>query len=222
LANDRDTKDFDVETLHKRAVSNSVGVDEGLMIMLSKLVEMTRLLSQYFAGSTGAEPQTLLRLAGEVNEQSQILTEALLCLQLDEQQIKKLIRFPFRLERVGKMLENILECHQTRPPGETTCGDKAYREQEQIFALLIDILKNLRDSLHNPSREALLAVLFQGKRLDEMVQQFGGTHWERVKSGAYPVESSTRWYEILDSAKWAAEHLMEMAANLLELWKPQV
>lgn len=221
LGHCHDTKDFEVETLHKRAVSNSVGVDEGLMIMISKLVEMTRLLSQCFSGLPGAEPQTCLRLAGEVHEQSQILTKALLSLQLDEQLINKLIRFPFRLERVVHMLENILDCRRARALAHITFSDKAQREQEQIFALLLDILTNLRDALQNTSREALLAVLFQGKRLEEMVQQFAGTHWERVKSGACPGEASTMWCEILDSAKWANEYLMEMTANLLELGKPE-
>ncbi len=213
--------DFDVETVHTRAVSKSVGVDEGLIIIISKLVEMMKLLIQYFSGSPGSHSQTFSRLAGEVHEQSQILTEALLSLRLDEQLFNRLIRFPFRLERVGKMLENIIECHQTGTPAEITYSDKAYREQEQIFVILLDILKNLRDSLQNPSKEALLAVSFQGKRLEEMVQQFAGANWERVKEGECPVKSSARWNEILDSAKCADEYLMEMVANLLDLGKPQ-
>lgn len=221
LGHERDTKDFDVDTLHTRAVSNSVGVDEGLMIIIGKLVEMMRLLTQYFSASPGARSQPFSRLAREVHEQSQILTEALLSLRLDEQQFNRLIRFPFRLERVGKMLENIFECHRTRTPGENTYRDKTYREQEQIFALLLDILKNLRGSLQNPSKEALLAVSFQGKRLEEMVQQFAGAHWERVRAGECPVNSSARWNEILDSAKRADEYLMEIAVNLLDLGKSE-
>lgn len=220
LGHGHDIQDFEVETLHERAVSGSVGADEGLMIMIGKLVEMTRLCPQCFSASPGAGPHMCLRLAGEVHEQSQILTKALLALRLDEQLINKLIRFPFRVERVVHMLENILACHRARALAHITFDDKAQREQEQIFALLLDILTNLRDALQNTSREALLAVLFQGKRLEAMVQQFAGTHWERVKSGAFPGEASTMWCEILDSARSANEYLMEMAANLLELGAP--
>jgi hypothetical protein len=217
LGHGHDAKDLDVETLHRRPVSNSVGVEEGLALIISKLVEMTRLLAQCFSGFPGADPETCSRMAEEVREQSLILTKALVSIRVGERLINSLIRFPMRLERVGHMLEKFLDCYRTKRRTEITFTDKARREQDQLFALLLDILTNLRDALQNPSREALLAVLFQGKRLEEMVQQFVATHWERVKSGACPVEASTMWCEILDSAKWANEYLMEVASTLLEM-----
>jgi Na+/phosphate symporter len=221
LAHERDANDFDAETAHTRTVSNSARVDEGLIVIISKLVEMVKLLTQYFSGSPGSHSQTFSRFAGEVHEQSQILTEALLVLRHDEQSFNRLIRFPFLLERVGKMLENILECSQAITPDDTKYSEKAFREQEQIFVILLDILKNLRDSLQNPSKEALLAVSFQGKRLEKMVQQFAGANGERVRAGECPVKSSARWNEILDSAKSADEYLMEMVENLLDMGKPE-
>lgn len=217
LGHGHDTKDFEVETLHKRPVSNSVAVKEALMIMISKLVEMTRLLSPSFSDSPGADPETFSRMAEEVREQGQILTKALVSMRVDERLINSLIRFPIRLERVGHILENISDCYRTKRFAEITFSDKARREQDQIFALLFDILTNLMDALQNPSREALLAVLFQGKRLEKTVQEFAGAHWERVKSGACPVEAAAMWREILDSVKWANEYLMEMASNFLDL-----
>jgi Na+/phosphate symporter len=215
------TKDLEVETMHNRPVSGSVGVTEGLMIMISKVAEIARLLSRRFSGSLDSEPQTSLRLAGEVHEQSQILTKALVSLQVEEQLFNRLIRFPFRLERVGRMLETILECYRTKALAEITFSENAHREQEQIFALLLDILINLRDALQNPSKQALLAILLQGKRLEEMIREFAGAHWQRVKSGTCAVKASTVMCEILDSAKWANQYVMEMASNLLELGKPQ-
>jgi hypothetical protein len=221
LGHGHDTKGLEVETMHERPVSNSVAVEEGLMIMISKLAEITRLLSQPSSGFPGSEPQRCLRLAREVHAQSQILTKALVSLRVDEQPINGLIRFPFRLERVGRMLENILDCYRTGALAHITFGDQANREQAQIFSLLLDILSNLRDALQNPSREALLAVSFQGKRLQGMVQQFAAVHWELVVgSGACSEEASTMWCEILDWAKLANEYLMEIVANLLELGKP--
>lgn len=217
LGHGNDTKDLDVETLHRMPVSNSVGVEEGLMLMVSKLVEMTRLLAQCFSGLPAADPETCSRLAEDVRGQSLILTKALASMRVGDGLVNSLIRFPMRLERVGHMLENFLDCYREKRRTEITFTDKARREQEQLFALLLDILTNFRDAIQNPSREALLAVLFQGKRLEEMVQQFAGTHWERVKSGACPVEASTMWCEILDSAKWANEYLMEVASTLLEM-----
>jgi Na+/phosphate symporter len=221
LGHGHDTKDLEVETLHKRAVSNSVGVEEGLMIMISKLVEMTRLLSHLFSGFAGEDSETCSRLAEEVREQSHILAKALVSMRVGDQPGNGLIRLPFLLKRVGRMLGNILEYYRSKTLAEITFSDQAGREQEQIFVLLLDILINLRDALQNPSRQALLAVLLQGKRLEEMIQEFAGTDWQRVKSGVCPVEASTVWPEILDSAKCANQYVMEMAANLLELGKPR-
>jgi Na+/phosphate symporter len=221
LGHGHDTKDFEVETLHKRAVSNGVEVQEGLMIMISKLVEMTRLLSHLFSGFASEDSETCSRLSEEVREQSHILTKALVPMLVGDQSSNGLIRLPFLLKRVGHMLANILECYRTKNLARITFSDKARREQEQIFSLLLDILTNLRDALHNSSREALLAVLFQDKRLEVTIQEFAVSHWERVKSGVCPVEASTMWPEILDSTKCANQYVMEMAANLLELGKPQ-
>jgi Na+/phosphate symporter len=221
LRNERDIKDCDVETLHTRAVSNSVEVDEGLIIIISKLVEMIRLLIKQLSGSLGELVQPFSRLAGEVHDQSQILTEALSSLRLDQQLLNRLIRFPLGLETMGHLLENILECRRTMALSEVMYIDKAYPEQEQIFTLLLDILTNLRDSLQNPSKEALLAVSFQGKHLDKMLLEFEGARGQSVKSGAFVVETSTVWREMLDSAKCANQYAMEISSNLLELGKPQ-
>lgn len=217
LGSRNNTKDFEVETLHRKPVSNSVGLEEGLMLMMSKLIEMTRLLGQCFSGSSGADPETCSGLAEEVREQSRILTKALVSMRVGENVIDSFMRLPIRLERVGHMLENFLECYRAKRRTEITFTDKARKEQEQLFVVLLDILTNFRDALENPSREGLLAVLFQGKRLQEMVQQFAGAHWKRVKSGACLAEASSMWCEILDSAKWANEYLMEGASTLLEM-----
>jgi Na+/phosphate symporter len=217
LGSRNSTKDFEVETLHRKPVSNSVGLEEGLMLIMSKLIEMTRLLGQCFSGSSGADPEKCSRLAEEVREQSRILTKALVSMRVGERVMDSLMRFPVRLERVGHMLENFLECYRTKRRTEITFTDKARKEQEQLFVVLLDILTNFRDALQDPSREAFLAVLYQGKRLEQMVQQFAGAHWKRVKSGTCLAEASSMWCEILDSAKWANEYLMEGASTLLEM-----
>jgi Na+/phosphate symporter len=217
LGHGNGAKDFEVETVHRKPVYNTVALEEGLMPILSKLIEMTRLLEQCFSDSGGADPETCSRLAEEVREQSRILTKALVSMQVGERVMDSLIRLPIRFERVGHMLENLLDCYLTKRRTEITFTDKARREQEQMFAVLLDIVTNFRDTLQNPSREGLLAVLFQGKRLEEMVQQFARSHWERVKSGACLAEASSMWCEILDSAKWANEYLMEGASTLLEI-----
>jgi Na+/phosphate symporter len=217
LGHGHDTKDFEVQTLHKRPVSNSVGVEEGLMLMTSKLVEMTRVLAARFSGFPGSDPETCSRLAEEVREQSQVLIKELVSMRGSEGLIDGLIRLSSSLERVGHMLENILDAYRTETPSEIIFSDNTDRERKQILVLLLDILTNLRDAVQNPSREALLAVLLQGKRLEQMIRDSTGTHWERVKLGVCPVDASAMGREILDSAKWANEYLMEVASTLLEL-----
>lgn len=209
-------RDWEVETLYERPVSSSVGVEEGLMIMISKLVHMTRSFSPGFSGSPVTDASTFLKLAEDVREQSQILTNMLFSLSKEEKPSNSLARLPFHLERVAHMLKNILDCHRAKTLSGIRFSDKAHREQQQIFALLLDILNNLRDALQNPRREALLAVLLQGKRLEQMIVEFNGTHGERLLNASTD-EGSIMWHEILASMKWANAYLMQMASNLLYL-----
>lgn len=214
------TDDTNGETQLKRALSQSVEVEEGLMTMISKLIEMTRLLSQWFADSSDANPDLCLRLAEAVREQGRLVTKALLSMRAGEKLINSLIRLPSSLERVGHMLQNILDGYRTKMLVECRFSDEAHREHEQILALLLDILTNLGDALESPSRRICLAVLAQGKRLEEMIGQSIGAHWQRVTQGAWPGEASAMSREILDSWKRANEYLMEVATTLLELEEP--
>ncbi len=215
------TDDTDGETQRKRALSQSVEVEEGLIAMISKLIEMTRLLSHCFAGSLDANPDLCLRLVEAMREQGKLVTKALVSMRGGEKLINSLIRFPSSLERVGHMLENILDGYRTKMLAECRFSDKAHREHEQIFALLLDILTNLRDAFQNPNRRICLAVLAQGNRLEEMIRKCIPAHWQRVTSGTWTLDASTMGREILDSAKWANEYLMEVASTLLELGEAQ-
>ncbi len=164
LGSRNSTKDFEVETLHRKPVSNSVGLEEGLMLIMSKLIEMTRLLGQCFSDSSGADPEKCSRLAEEVREQSRILTKALVSMRVGERVMDSLMRFPVRLERVGHMLENFLECYRTKRRTEITFTDKARKEQEQLFVVLLDILTNFQGRSSGSKQRSLSGSRVPGQK----------------------------------------------------------
>ncbi len=206
-----------MEELHKESVSKSVPLDEGLMVMISKLMEMTRLLSKAVISGSAAQMDQCEALAKEVHDQEIILTGNLVSANVRKDLLKGLLRLPYRLERIGDMLESILNCCRVKEREGVPFGDKAHAELDQLFAVLQDMMKNLRDAFRTPNRILLEAILAQGKKLGQLVEDFKLAHWERLETGFCHVEASCMYRDILDSTKTADEYIGKMCLSLLEL-----
>lgn len=206
-----------IERLHEEPVQGSVTLERGLLMMISKLIEIARLVAksvQY------ASPETLERcvaLAREVHDQEKVLTRNLVSSDLRGDIMKGLIRFPYRLERIGDLLESIVRCFRIRARDAVEFGEKSHQEIEQILAALIDMMVNLRDAFQLPNKVILNAVVLEGSKVAEMFEEFKVAHWERLEAGFAAVESSSIYRDILDSSKGINEYLVKMATTLLEL-----
>lgn len=206
-----------LEELHTRPVSESVTLEEGLLIMTSKLIEMARCVSKAAVSESKSQTDLCLILAGDVHQQEKILTAALIAGDIQKDLLKGLIRLPYRLERVGDMLESILNCCRIKAAKAIPFTDKAAVELEEIFSLFVDMLKNLRDAIRSPNKILLEAILSQGNRLSTLIEESKLEHWERVEAGFCHVEASSLFRDILDSTKSAKENVEKMCRSLLEL-----
>ena len=93
--------------LHQRRVSASTALYEGLIIMLSKLVEMGNILTTALESGESTSLTECARLAGELLEEERILTNYLVSAGVSADEMKGLIRFPYLLKRVGDGLLSI-------------------------------------------------------------------------------------------------------------------
>ncbi|MFH0825471.1 MAG: hypothetical protein V2B18_22180 [Pseudomonadota bacterium] len=206
-----------LDELHSKKVTDGVGLEEGLLITASKLIEMSRLLSKAAISGSASLMDQCAALAEDVHQQEQVLTKALVSSGAKGELLKSVIRFPFRLERVGDALENILTCCRVKAERAIPFSDKAHGEIEQLFAALSDMMNNLRDAFRAPNKVLLQAVISQGNKLNEMVEDFKLAHWERLEGGFCNVESSSVYRDMLDSFKMANEYITKMAETLLSL-----
>ena len=206
-----------MEELHQKPVSDSMTLEEGLLVMLSKLMEMTRLLSKAVVSESTAQMDQCDALSKEVQAQETILTGNLVSGNVRKDLLKGLLRFPYRLERIGDMLESILNCCREKERKGIPFSDKAHAELEQLFAVLLDMMKNLRDAFRAPNRILLEAILAQGNKLGQLVEDFKLAHWERLEAGFCHVEASSMYRDILDSTKHANEYIQKICESLLDL-----
>jgi Na+/phosphate symporter len=210
-----------LEELHHRPVSESVSVEEGLMIMLSKLIEMTRWLPDAVANASEARMEQCETLAKEVHEQERILTGHLVSGNVRKDLLKGLLRLPYRLERIGDMLAGIFACCRTKDLQHIPFTDKARGELEQLFAVLLDILKNLRDAFRSPNRVILEAILAQCHKLSQLIEDCKQGHWERLETGFCHVHASSMYRDMLDSTHTANEYVQKTCLSMLELGQNQ-
>lgn len=206
-----------IEQLYEEPVQDSLTLEQGLLMMISKAIEITRLLSKSILLTSPETLQKCEALAKDVHDQEKILTRNLVTSDIRGEVMKGLIRFPYRLERIGDLLESILNCFRVRTRDNVQFGDKAAAELDQMFEVLLEMMVNLRDAFQLPNKVILNQVVTDGNKLSEMTEEFKLAHWERLEGGFVAVEASSLYRDILDSVKDISEYLVKMAKTLLEL-----
>ncbi|MEW6348255.1 MAG: hypothetical protein AB1646_04285 [Thermodesulfobacteriota bacterium] len=202
------------EELAAKEVCEGIDLTEGLLITVSKLIEMTQLLSKYVMSGAGAQCERCSHLAEEVHKQEQILTQCMLGAEVTGEVLKGVIRFPYRLERVGDMLEAIQECSRVKAAKDIPFSDKAYGELDSMFGLLLEMLNHLRDAFKTPHKETLEAIATKGARLIDLTEEYKLAHWERLEAGFCHIGASSMYRAMLDSFKGASEYVLKMGASL--------
>ncbi|HTY24066.1 MAG TPA: hypothetical protein VMC85_13110 [Desulfomonilaceae bacterium] len=206
-----------LEDLHSRPVSEAVSLQEGLLMMSSKIIEMIRLLSKCVVSGSQKQMDACESLAKEVHQQEKVLTTDLASSKLRTDLLKGLIRFPYRMAGIGDMLERILNRCRVKGRDGIPFTYKAHEELHQLFVFLSDMITNLRDSLVTPNKVILEHIMSQSKKLGQMLLDFRLAHWKRLEGGFCSPLASSTYLAILDSMTAINEHLNRMCATLLEL-----
>ena len=213
-----DSEALKIEELHARPVSESFGLDEGLLVMLSKLLEMTRLIHEGFIKNCPEEINICDKLASEVHEQEKMLTNNIACsISVPKEICRAFILFPGHMERVGDFLESILNCCRIRCHEGIDFDDRANDEVNQMFKGIQDVMINFRDSIITPNKHLLEHVISSATELEEKCQGWELAHVDRLLAGATAPKSSSLYLDMLDSTQSASRHLKEMAQKLLGL-----
>ena len=100
-----------LEELHQQPVSASFTFEEGLLVMLSKLIEMIRLTREAYVTNCANDLKVFRDLAEQVDQQEKLLLTNLACAEsVPPELCKTFVMFPNHLGRVGDYSERILAC----------------------------------------------------------------------------------------------------------------
>ncbi|WP_041285982.1 hypothetical protein [Desulfomonile tiedjei] len=207
-----------IEELHEAPVSESVTLEEGLVIMLSKLIKMTGLLETGFVRDCPDEFGTCDQLASEVHQQEKLLTKNLLCsIDVAPELCRLIVMFPAHLERVGDSLESILNCIRIKCREQVPFDDKTIEEIREMFAETSGILTDFRDAIIAPNKFLLESVISRQASLDQKCQDWELAHVDRLLNGTASHLSSSIYLDMLESTQNLSRHAKEMAGRMLEL-----
>jgi Na+/phosphate symporter len=216
-----DTEASKIEELHELPVSESHATEEGLLIMMSKLIEMNKILSKCIITGDAEQMAACQSLAEEVHDQEKLLTSSLLAASsmltsttLGQNIFKIVVRFPARLERISDIFRNILTCCRIKERDGIPFSDKAYAELAQIFPLLGEMMTNTRDALVIRNEVLLKHIASQRQNLGELLHNARFAHWDRLQRGFCAPQASSLYLDLLDSFSGISEYIGKMCDSL--------
>jgi len=213
-----DSEALKLEELYQTPVSESFTLEEGLLVMVSKLIEMTRSVHRHLMDGSPEEMAGFDQLAKEVHQQEKLLTSNLACALTEPPEICRIIvMFPGRLERVGDYLESIANCCRIKTRDAIPFTERAVFEIDEAFKLLFSLMTNFRDILVRPNKFLLEHVISESIQLDNMCQDWQFAHVDRLLDGSTAPRASSLYLDILESTQSLNRHFREMAKEILGL-----
>ncbi len=193
-------------------------LEEGLLVMISKLIEMNRLLRKCLIIFDPAKAERCESLAQQIHDEEKTLTGDIVCSPNTTGAIlKALVLFPGRVERVGDLLESILNVARIKARDAIPFSDKANAELNELFDLMNDMLKNFRDLIATRNRDLLDHVRAEQKKIAQLTIDFGLAHEDRLLGGLCAPVASSLYLDVLDSIKSANQNVSALTESLAQL-----
>lgn len=200
--------------LHKESFTPAMSVEQTLLLMISKTMEMARLISLCVRGSIPECAVTFDVLAQEIHQQEKRVTEILLQSDLSKDLLSRMVQFPVAIERIGDFLESVLKCFRIRDEAGFRFSDGASAELDEVFARLLDLMNDFRDVLITPDEVLLQHLVMQGQALRGIIRDFRTAHWKRMEQGYCSPSASSAYLDILDSVDSVNAYLQTMCLVL--------
>ncbi|MEW6137398.1 MAG: hypothetical protein AB1733_04125 [Thermodesulfobacteriota bacterium] len=211
-----------IQELYETAPGEVTCLEEGLLIMTGKLIEMTQLLHKTLLVYDPEKLEECERLAEEIHSEEKGLTGDLVCHPDTRGEVlRTVVLFPGRLERMGDLLESIITVARIKHRDGIVFSDKALAELDQLFSLFVDMLRNFQDVLVTRNKTLLEYICIEGRKVTQVALDSNVAHEERLCEGICSPKASSLYLDILDSIKNANHHLMQMAENLLKIAKTE-
>ena len=207
-----------LEKLFESPPAEMTCLEEGLLVMTGKLIEMAKLIHKSLIIPDPKKLQESERLANEIHQEEKGLTGELVCSPNTTGEIlKTLVLFPVRLERAGDFLESMVHVSRIKARDGIPFSDKAQKELEELFGLLTEVLTDFRDVLSTRNRVLLKQLIREHEKLHQMTIDFALAHEDRLIEGLCSPKASSLYLDLLDSVKNANMQIEEMSRRLLQI-----
>ncbi len=213
-------KEFNgLEYLYKRPASACDTPAENLVLMASKLIHMSKMLSICITRDDTKTIGVCQRLAEEIHLHEELATAGLyeLAPDMGRDIFKMVVRFPSRMERISLNFNNILNSWRVKTTEGIPVSDKAQEELTHIFEVVIDMLESLRDVLIMSDKFMLEHIKTQGQKLTKLVEDARRANWERLEGRICRPQRASVYVEVLDSFRNVNEYVSRMYESLLYL-----
>lgn len=193
-------------------------LEEGLLIMCNKLIEMAELSHKNLILFDKTKFERCDILGKEVHQEEKGLTGDLVCNPSTTGDVlRTLVLFPGRLERTGDLLESIANVSAIKNRDGIPFSDKAQAELAQLFGLFTSELKNFKELLRTLHKPLLDEILSQSNEVAKMTVDFALAHEERLVDGLCSPKASSLYLDILDSVKNSNQHIREMCEGIKKI-----
>lgn len=200
-------------------VDATLSPDEILVIMVGKLIELTKMIAVGFKSENLSKVETCERLILEIGQLERLSTiELVKCSETFGQNVfKAVVRLPSRVERIGVMFDHILTCFKIKMREGILFSDKAQAELDGLFTVTTELLTNVRDSLVTCNSFILQHIETEIAKLTELAEEARFNHWERLEKGFCSPDASTIYLKILDSFKEIAHYCLKITNSICSL-----
>jgi Na+/phosphate symporter len=192
-----------------------VALNEGFLVMTGRLVEMAFLLSACISSHDASRMNRCEMLASEVREQEKALTRELVTADKEGDLLKAFVHLPFRFERIAEQMESILSCCRVKCSTGILFSGKAEADLQQLLAILLDMMSNLRDAFSVPDSVLVESIISEGGELSGMLRGLRSAQWSRPEPSPSMFQGTSLYLDILDAIKSASEDLGSVCKELL-------
>ncbi len=193
-------------------------LEEGLLVMVSKLYEMTDLLHKILILPDKEKIEQCAAVAAELHDEEKALTHALVCSPLTTGDVlKAVLLFPAKLERCGDLMESVLNVAKIKAREGLPFTDKAHKELEILFDSLREVIREFGDLLATLDPAVMENLLPKFKKVTQLTLDFALTHEDRLIGGFCAPKASSLYIDILDSVRSVNRNLREMTQSLKDI-----
>lgn len=122
------------------------------------------------------------------------------------------------IERIGDHFENVVELIEYKISNKVNLTEQAREDLNNMFDLVILIVKQAVSTLENMDREEALAVIQKESRIDDMERTFRKKHIIRMNEGLCNPSAGIIFVDIISNLERIGDHAMNIAEEVLGEW----